>query len=299
MSAAEDFEEFVCIVEAGSLTAAAERLNIPRPTLSRRLQRLEARLKTRLLHRTTRRLTLTAAGSTLYERARQVVASAREAEAAVLRLDNVPRGLVRATIPSNMFPDMISAWFTEFLERYPEVQLEVIATSKHVDLVADHVDLAVRAGPVTDPSLISRTIVRFDLIAVAGPGYLATRGRPQTVDELADHNCIVGFHEGTTPETHWPTPGGSTVAVSGRFATNQMDVRMGAAKRDLGIALVSSRIAGPLIEAGELVHLLPGEVGRPVKLQLVVAERTYQEPKVTALSNFLHEKFQTVIASRS
>ena len=144
MSNAEGFEEFVAIIDCGSVTGAAEGLGLPRPTLSRRLARLEERLGVRLIHRTTRRMTMTPQGELLYAKARRVVQAAREAEAEVRRLDGVPRGLLRVSVPTGMPAMLFGEWVGEFLQRYPEVELEMVASSAHVDLAAEGFDLALR-----------------------------------------------------------------------------------------------------------------------------------------------------------
>ncbi|MEM6995425.1 MAG: LysR family transcriptional regulator, partial [Myxococcota bacterium] len=139
---AAGFEEFVSIVNRGSVTGAAEALGLPRPTVSKRLARLEARLGVRLLHRTTRRMKLTEQGELLYDRARRVVHAAHEAEAAVQRLDDVPRGLLRVAVPPRVPEGVFTQWLAAFLDAYPEVSLDVVGTDPHIDLVAEGFDVA-------------------------------------------------------------------------------------------------------------------------------------------------------------
>ena len=166
---ADGFEEFVAIVDNGSVSAAAESLGLPRATVSRRLARLEERLGVRLLHRTTRRMTLTPGGALLHRKASRLVTAARELEAEVRRLDGVPRGLLRMSIPPGTADSFITGWIVEFLRLYPEVSVELVASSVHVDLVAEGFDLALRHGTIDDASLIARTISVSVTIAVASP----------------------------------------------------------------------------------------------------------------------------------
>ena len=212
MSAAEGFEEFVAVVEAGSLTAAAEALGLPRATLSRRLARLEERLGVRLLHRTTRRLTLSLAGERLYETARQVVRMAKESEADVQRLDGVPRGLLRVSLPAGLHRPM-ATWVAEYMRAYPEVQVELVGSPERVDLVGEGFDLALRATEPEDASLVARTLARVRLLAVAhaavprraraaqvpgGPRparlHRGLSGRPRARAALADPRRRLGAH---------------------------------------------------------------------------------------------------------
>jgi len=296
MAIAEDFEEFVAIVDNGSLTAAAEVLGLPRATLSRRLARLEQRLGVRVLHRTTRRIALTAPGQELYARARRVVEAAREAEDAVRRLDGVPRGLLRVSLPDQMPQGLLAGWLDAFMVAHPEVRLEVVASSVHVDLVGEGFDVALRVGAIEDRSLIVRTLGNDLRIAVASPAYLAARGTPETPDDLSDHDCLVGFRAGSVPEQRWPLTAGGWVSVSGTLSTNQMGVRLEAARLGRGIALVVERLAHRAIADGELVHVLPGVVGRRERLSLAYPDRTFLDPKVRAFVDHMAEQIAAVRA---
>jgi DNA-binding transcriptional LysR family regulator len=286
------FEEFVSIVDHRSLTAAAEALGVPRPTVSKRLARLEERLGVRLIHRTTRRMTLTKQGELLYERARGIVHAAREAEAAVQRLDDVPRGLLRVLIPPRVPETIFTQWLAEFLVAYPEVRLDVVSSDAHVDLAAEGFDVALRSGVIDDTSLVSRTLVINSEIAVASPAYLAARGTPQSADDLADHNCLVGYTGKNTPEHRWPLLDGGWVSVGGTLISNHEGLRLQAAKRDLGIAIVIDRMAAAELESGELVRVLPELIGRRDDARLVYPDREFLDPKVRAFVDFIVSQLQ-------
>jgi len=292
MGTAQGFEEFVSIVDNGSLTAAARQLGLPRPTLSRRLAQLEQRLGVRLLHRTTRRLNMTPQGQTLYDKAQRVVQMAREVEAEVQRLDGVPRGLLRVATPPGMVHTALAEWLAEFMDRYPEVQFEVVASSVHIDLVAEGFDVALRAGVIEDSSLIVRTLARMTTVAVASPTYLARHGTPTTLEQLADHNCILGYSAGVTPIRHWPLLDGGSVAVSGSFRANQSGLRTQAALRHLGIALTISTTAAGLGDNGTLVPVLPELIGRQERLCMLYPDRTFLDPKVRAFVDFIAERIR-------
>jgi DNA-binding transcriptional LysR family regulator len=281
------FEEFVAIVDRGSVSAAAKSLGLPRPTLSKRLARLEERLGVRLLHRTTRRMKLTEQGELLYQRARGVVHAAREAEAAVQRLDEVPRGLLRVLVPPRVPEAIFTQWLTEFLEAYPEVSLDVVGSEEHVDLVAEGFDVAMRNGPIDDTSLVSRILVTNAEILVASPHYLQVHGEPASAEDLANHNCIVGYKGSNVPEHRWPLLNGGWMHVSGTLMTNHTGLRMEAAKRHLGIAIVVDRIASSMLASGELVQVLPDVVGRRDDARLVYPDREFLDPKVRAFIDFI------------
>ena len=284
---AAGFEEFVSIVECGSVTAAAESLGLPRPTVSKRLARLEERLGVRLLHRTTRRMNLTREGALFYERARRVVHAAREAEAEIQRLDDVPRGLLRVLIPPRVPAETFTGWLAEFLQAYPEVSLDVVGTDVHIDLVAEGFDVALRYGDIEDTSLVARTLAINPEIAVASPRYLETRGVPTSASELTGHNCIIGYKGSNVPDLRWPLVDGGWTHVSGTLMTNHHGLRLEAARRHLGIALVIERQAEVLIASGDLVRVLPDIVGRRNRARLVYADREFVDPKVRAFVDFI------------
>lgn len=286
------FEEFVSIVDCGSVTGAAESLGLPRPTVSKRLARLEERLGVRLLHRTTRRMKLTEQGELLYQRARSVVHAAREAEAAIQRRDDVPRGLLRVLIPPRVPETIFTQWLAEFLQAYPEVSLDVVGTDVHVDLVAEGFDVAMRHGAIEDTSLVSRTLVINSEIAVASPHYLQTRGTPTSAEDLAEHNCIVGYKGSNVPNLRWPLLDGGWTPVGGSLMTNHVGLRLEAAKRHLGIAIVLDRIASDLLASGELVTVLPNIVGRRDHVRLVYPDREFLEPKVRAFIDFIASRVE-------
>ena len=161
---AERLREFVAVLEEGGISAASRRLGIPRATLSRRLSTLESELGVRLLHRQTRRLVPTEAGDQLFARARSIVADTEEAWAAIRRLDDTPRGSLRV---STTFRSNARALFAAFARDCPEVRLEVTSSERHVDLVADGIDVAIRGGEISDPNLIVRKLVNGRSGAVA------------------------------------------------------------------------------------------------------------------------------------
>jgi DNA-binding transcriptional LysR family regulator len=289
---ANGFEEFVSIVDHGSVTGAAAALGLPRPTVSKRLARLEARLGVRLLHRTTRRMTLTRQGELLYERARGVVHAAREAEAAVQRLDDVPRGLLRVLVPPRVPQSIFTEWLADFLLAFPEVSLDVVGSDVHVDLVAEGFDVAMRYGVIEDTSLVSRILVTNWEIAVASPAYLQARGTPKSAAELAKHDCIIGYSGSNRPNPRWPLLDGGWAHVGGKLMTNHDGLRLEAAKRDLGIAIVIDTIARDWLASGELVWVLPDIVGRRDTVRLVYPDREFLDPKVRAFVDFIASRVE-------
>lgn len=270
--------EFAAIVEAGSISAAARALGMPRATLSRRISGLEAELGVRLMHRSTRRLVLTPAGEELHHRARRIVAEASEAWQAVRRLDDMPRGLLRVSATDAILGDL----FVEFLADYPEIQLEVRSTTRHVDLIAEGVDVAIRFGPVKDPNLIVRKVANGRQIVVAAPEYIEDRGLPIRPSQLKDHDCIAGFAGDFSPTREWPLLAGGTVSVGGRLACNEIQLMVRGARRGLGLALLPLALVSDDLERGTLVPMLEDSVGQDAPVSIVFADREYIQPKVRA-----------------
>lgn len=281
MRIAEDFDAFVAIVDAGSISEAARELDVPRATLSRQLARLEKRLGVRLLNRTTRTLVLTPAGETLYPRARSLLDAATAAVENVQRLDDVPRGRLRVSSAPLDSP-ILGALVGEFIRTYPAVAVELHTSTRHIDLAAEQIDVALRGGIVRDPNLIARRLIRTDMVAVASPRYLEARGQPEFADDLEGHACLHGFQAGVRPDSAWPLRDGGRVRVEGPFVTNDLMALLGAATHGLGIALLPRELVQSGLRRGQLVEVLGGVVGIDVALSLVWLEREFLEPKVRA-----------------
>jgi DNA-binding transcriptional LysR family regulator len=273
---------FVRTVEARSISRAALELGVPRPTVGRRLARLEQKLGARLLRRTTRTMALTDAGEALFHRARAVVAAVGDARDAVVHGDDAVRGLLRVSVPP-MTGDGLGAVIADFLAAYPEVRVELESSSRYVDLVAGGFDVAIRAAPELAPGLIARNLFRSRLVAVATPGYLARAGAPRRAADLAKHVCLVGFARGEHPMTHWPRLRGGRVRVEARLASNDLATLREAAMRGQGIALLPLPLVYDDLVAGRLTAVLPEVLGAEVRLAVVYADRELVPPAVRAL----------------
>lgn len=283
MDVAHGFEDFVAIVEHGSISAAARERGVPRATMSRRLASLEDDLGVRLIHRSTRSMTLTRAGEALYRRARRVVEEARAARDEVQRHDDTPRGLLRVSIPPGVSgEDGLGCLMLDFLDRWPEVRLEVLSTARHVDVVAEGFDVALRAGPLREDGLVSRIVWRTDTLVVATPALAATHGAPTDPAALSSWPCVVGFDGQEVPERGWPLHAGGSVPVSGRFATNDLTLRAHLAVQGYGAALLPRQVVAKELAEGRLVPLLEGVVGATAALRVAWPERAYLPAAVRA-----------------
>jgi len=275
-----DLDILVAIAETGSLTAAADHLGLPRPTLSRRLARLEEEVGAPLVERTTRRTALTEAGQTLYRHARPIVDAIEAAGDAVRTRDGMPRGLLRVSIPGA--EPTIAEMLVAFAEAHPAVRLEVVSTARHVDLESEGFDVALRAGSLTGPSLISRLLRRNVVLAVATPGYLERHGVPSVPEDLVQHRCLVGFATGEHPQRVWPRHDGGTAPVTPAMASNDPRILVAAARRGLGIALLPQQFADRDLQQGALVPILADVVGLRTGIWLVYPEKKRRLPRVRA-----------------
>ena len=278
---------FTRAIEAKSLSRAAAELGVPRATIGRRLARLEERLGTRLLRRTTRTLTMTDAGETFYRHARIVLDAVEQAQACVRTTENVMRGYVRVSVPP-IYEDSFSAMVTSFAKKHPDVRVQVDFSTRLVDLVRDGYDVALRASSEMQPGLVARTVARHKVIAVASPAYLAANGTPRTVRDLRGHRCLTSFARGELPQSTWPVGRGS-VHVDGVFSSNDIRLLRDAAVGGLGIALLPMVILGDLISSGALVHVLPGIVEADNRIAVVYPERELMPPHVRAFIEALVE----------
>lgn len=279
---------FATTVDARSLTRAAAELRMPRPTLSRKLARLEAKLGVRLLRRTTRSLALTDAGEALHRHARRVIDAAREAEASVRQGGDVVRGDLRVSVPhlGSALQDAIA----DFVAAHPDVRLQLQVSSRMVDLQRDAYDVAIRATSRLEPGLVARTLMKTALIAVAAPSYLAAHGTPKTLRDLRAHRCILGFARGELPETHWSAKG-RKVHVDGATFTNDQGLALRLARRGLGIAMVPEQLAEGARARGELVQVMPKLLRSEGSISIVWVERELMPPQVRAFVDWIVRHF--------
>lgn len=283
---------FVRVAETGSFSEAARRLNLSKSMISRQVSALEADLGVRLLHRTTRSLSPTEAGRAYLERCQRILADLDEANLLVSHLQAVPRGRLRVSAPLSFGVGHLSSCLPGFLERYPEIELEMGFTDRHVDLVEEGWDVAVRIGRLADSSLIVRRLAPVRRLAAASPAYLERRGTPTRPDELAGHDCLT---HGGRIHSEWRFTGDDgkplQVEVRGRFDADNGDVLRDMALAGLGIVLLPSFFLGDDIRAGKLVPLLEKYVPLDSSLNAVYPHGRHLSPKVRAFVDHLAATF--------
>lgn len=281
---------FVEVVQRGSFTNAAKMLGLPKSTLSRRIGELETRLGARLLQRTTRKLSLTDLGAAYFERVHRIVSELGEAEAAVLDAQNTPRGVLRITAPPDLGMVILPKALPEFTALYPEVHVVLDLSGRRVDLVQEGFDVALRAGHLVDSSLIAKAIATSSMAVYASPEYLAVRGTPSRLEELASHDCLVF---GSTPERKWHFERNGRpydVAVTGRIAAQDFGYLRFATLAGGGVALLPNMLVGPDVHHGRLVQLLSDFTYAQDTLYVVYPSRNFLPAKTRAFVDFITER---------
>lgn len=284
---------FVNVVENGSFSGAARTLHLSKSAVSKTVSRLEASLGTRLLNRTTRKLSLTEAGRAYYEGCRRMLNEAEAANQTVHRLTDAPRGRLRVNLPMSFGVLQVAPLLAAFLERYPEIDMDVAFEDRAVDLVEDGYDLAVRIGVLADSSLIARRLAPNRRILCAAPSYLEQHGTPQSPEALAAHSCLLYSYQasGDTWYLHGPD-GVHTVRVQGRLRLNNGEGIRSAAVSGLGIAYLPTFLVGAELQAGRLVSVLPDwmDDGEGAVHAVYPASR-HLSPKVRVFIDYLAECF--------
>jgi len=283
---------FVRVVQAGSFSAAARQLGLPKSTVSRKVSDLEERMGARLLQRTTRKLSLTDAGRIYYERTAAILGEIEEAEQAVGRLQAAPRGLLRVTVPLGF--DMLGPIVAEFLEQHPDVQIQMVCTDRRVDLVEERFDMAIRAGPLQDSMLVARHLGTAKAALVAAPSYCKRHGIPQTPDDLQKHTCVA-FGVNTTPNVWIFESDGkrSEVRITPRLTVNDQELIREAVLAGVGIAWLPEHLYTDGLRKGQLRRLLP-EWGAPADVPVHALYPTTRQlsPKVVAFIDLVAKRFR-------
>jgi DNA-binding transcriptional LysR family regulator len=284
-----DIAVFVQVVDAGSFTAAADRLNVSKAAVSKYVTRLETTLGARLLQRTTRRLALTEAGEALYAKSSGALAELVQAQQDVAHLTGAPRGHLRVTAPTYFGTTILAPLLKDFVAMYPEIQLALDLDDRISDLVKDRFDVAVRISAQVDPGLVARRLAETRLMVVGSPAYFRRRPPPTTPAELKDHLGL-GYSLARVPD-EWSlrAPNGRWLAVRMACALhcNSDFVLKQAALDGLGLALLPRFFVAREIEDGRLAQALPAYRGQELVISLVYASRRNLLPKVRAFVDFV------------
>jgi DNA-binding transcriptional LysR family regulator len=280
-----DVAIFVAVIDAGSFTTAAARLELSKSMVSKCVGRLEAALGSRLIQRTTRRLHLTEAGTALYESSRAALAAIDEARMAVSKLQGEPRGLLKVSASPAFGSIVLPRVVNRLRKSHPDLSIELTLEDRHVDLVREGIDVALRVtGEPPETGQVYRRLGPNRQVICASPAYLKARGIPKTPQELKSHDCIAHTQRSTPRAWHFTARGGgkTSVRIDPRVAVSSSLALRSCALEGLGIVEINSYIVGADIGAGRLVRLLEGYQPRELSIFAVFPARRFLAPKVRA-----------------
>jgi DNA-binding transcriptional LysR family regulator len=282
---------FHAVVDSGSFTAASERLEMSPAMVTRYVAQLESHLGTRLLHRTTRKLSLTGIGADYFQRSVHILGLIEEAGLRAAQEAAEPRGLLRVTMPSILGVDLLDGLVAEFMTRYPKVQVELSLNERVVDLVEEGFDLGVRVAGRIDGSMVARSLMRVPMVACASPAYLRKHGMPRTPQDLARHNCLMFTRSPLGAQ--WVFQRGTRrvpVAVTGSLRADNGRALVNAALTGIGIVYEPGFVVQPHLRDKRLRQVLPDWDTIEIGVDAVWPTRKFLHPKVRVFVDFLAER---------
>ncbi|WP_448951715.1 LysR family transcriptional regulator [Labrys neptuniae] len=284
---------FVRVVEQGSFAAAAETSRVSPTMVAKHIRLIEARLGARILHRTTRRHQLTEVGRLYYDRCRTVLAEVALAEASASELQASPRGRLRLAAPVSFGSESLTPALVEYMQANPEVSVDLVLDNRAPDLIGDGCELGIHIGELTDETLVARPLKPYRRILAAAPSYLDRRGRPVHPRDLSGHNCLGHAYWRTQGVWQLVGPGeeACSVAVSGRFTTNQGSALRAAALHGAGIVLQPEVLLSHDLEAARLEAVLPQWSYKPTPMHLIYAPDRRPTAMLRSAIDFLVARF--------
>lgn len=287
------------VVRCGSFRGAAKQLGLPKTSVSRKVAELEEQLGAQLLLRTTRTLALTDAGTAFVEEAEAALVHFEAAQEAVSELQRQPRGRLRitATVPTGEL--FLGALLAEFLAAYPKVEVTLHLTDRQVDLVSERFDVALRAGPLVDSSLVALPVGQATFTVVASPAYLAVHGEPKTPSDLSGHSCLLFARSGTSARGVWPFGKADRtrdIPVSGRLVADDFVALREAAIGGLGIARTPNILVRDAIRRGALVPLLTDYTPPATSIYLVHVGGRNMPARTRAFLDFIRPRLLSLMS---
>jgi LysR family transcriptional regulator for bpeEF and oprC len=292
MDKLQAMEVFVQVVDAGGFTRAADNMKLPKATVSTLVSNLESSLSVKLLNRTTRRISLTADGAAYYERCLTILADVREAEETLSKTRVNPSGRLRVDVPTGLGRHLLIPSLPDFLQRYPDINVELGCSDRPVDLIEEGVDCVVRGGELADSSLIARRVASVHFVTCAAPSYLALRGRPMHPTDLLQHQCVNYFSSKSGKIFEWDFAKDEErlrVRVPGRIAVNDSDAYMGAALAGMGIAQMAAAHICPYLQTGQLELVLEDWCVDPLPLHVLYPQNRHLSAKVRVFVEWVSE----------
>ena len=283
---------FVAVVENDGFSAASRALGISKSAVSKRINQLENHLGVRLLHRTTRKLSLTEAGERYFEHAAQALTAADQAEDAVTELQGEPQGKLKISSPMSFGRLHVAPLIPIFMQRYPKILIDLVMDDRNIDLVAEGFDLAIRSGDMPDSTLIARKLAPLRQVLCASPDYIDRYGIPVIPSELSERNCILFSYSGDANQWTLIKDGKSeAVLVSGSYRVNNSEAILVALREGIGIGRLPTFVAGPDLREGNLVRILESYHIPDHTFYAVFPERQYLPAKVRVFLDFSVDYF--------
>ena len=295
MSRWEGFEEFVQVVDRGSFSAAAKALGISKSHVSQKISRLEERLGSRLLHRTTRKLSLTETGEIYYRRCTQIIEDLESAEHSVAHLQEQAQGLLRISSPHLLGEVHLIPAISEFLKQHPNLDIELDFSSKRVDLIAGEYDLALQLGARRDINVVNLRLASTRFYLVASPKYLTTAGRLKHLDDIKQHACLLFMDQGVSKPWRLQKQGDNTpivLRVNSHWRSNSGHALRAAAKEGLGLAYLPDYYLTHEIANETLKLQLPEWSFNQRDIVAIYPHKNYLSAKIRLFCEFLSEYFQ-------
>jgi DNA-binding transcriptional LysR family regulator len=283
---------FVTVADLGSQSAAADYLELSRPAISRYLAELEEWVGARLMHRTTRKLSLTAAGNDTLPRCRQMLELSADMQASVRAPEAPLYGAIRISVSTSFGHAQLADAISQFLRMHPQVSIDMQSLDRTVNLIDERIDLAIRASNDLDPNLIARRLTVLRSIICASPGYLREHPTPMHVEDLRAHNCLTHSYFGKKMWQFELDGVQLAVPVSGSFTSNEVTALMRVTLAGTGIAMLPTYLATPFIRNGELTQLVPDARPRDLSLYAVYASRKHMPAALRSLVDFLAGCFE-------
>lgn len=282
---------FVSVVDLGSQSAAAEHLDLSRPVVSRYLAALEDWVGARLMQRTTRRLSLTAAGQETLPRCRQMLELAGDLQAVVSAPNDTPRGELRISVSTSFGQAQLMDALADYVKRYPGVKIDLQMLDRTVNLVDERIDLAIRTSNELDPNLIARRLSVCRSVICASPAYLREHPAPEQVQDLVRHNCLTHSYFGRSLWQFDVEGDVVSVPVQGNISANEAMTLQRAALAGAGIAMLPTYQTAAALRSGELVRLLPQARPQDLNLTAVYTSRKHMPATLRSMLDFLAERF--------
>lgn len=289
----EYMDIFVHVVESGSFIRAAEQLQMHRPAVSKALQQLEEELGVKLLHRTTRRLSLTSEGEAFYQRAKVLLGEMADLMATYSSTQSVS-GSLRLDFPLTLAHSLLIPALDEFRERYPGIEIILTSSDRRIDLIAEGIDCVVRLGELEDSSFIARRIGEVAMVTCAAPSYLAKYGAPLTLDDLAQHKAVNFFSDRSREVMTWKfIVNGEIIAkrVDSALRVDNSDIFLTSGLAGLGLIQGVDSALRPYIESGALVPVLPDYACAPKAVSVLYPDKRNLAPRVRVFIDWFSELF--------